>query len=102
MAVSISKNVLKGHLDKFYNNKVVQRTTKAYLDYLCDCFETSTCPDYHDNEVFTLDGTMEDTCNGTNFAKREEQGVDVGSTLSSWPSPDQIISWGEEILGLVI
>ena len=77
MGMAICGN-LAGHEDKFYNNKVVQLTNRSYAQYDCTCADpkqghVNTCPQIHDNSVYTPDGTSGDVC-GMNIAARQVRG----------------------------
>ena len=90
---------LKGHDDKFYNNKVVQLTSGSYASYDCNCKKTGTCPEFHDNQIFTPDGNMADVC-GETLQQRQSDGVDIGSSVSKHPSDEMLIEWARELIDL--
>ena len=90
---------LKGHADKFYNNKIIQTDSNAYASYDCSCNATDSCPDMHDNEVFTPDGKMGNVC-GQSVASRAASGADVGTSVAPLPADEQIIAWARELLEL--
>ena len=94
-----------GHEDKFYNNKVVQVASGGYNHFDCSCFKVdpagvaNICPKFHDNTVFTPDGTMGQVC-GKTLAELQASGFDLGTTVQAWPSDDELISWARELLNL--
>ena len=90
---------LPGHADKFYANKVVQLASNAYASYDCKCAATKSCPEMHDNQVFTPDGKMQDVC-GQTAAARAATGEDVGTSVGVTPGDDVLIMWARELLSL--
>jgi len=90
---------LPGHADRFYNNKVVQLTSAAYARFDCSCSKNSSCPDLHDNMVFTPDGTMGQIC-GQSLKQRQDAGLDPGTVVLKTPSDEEIIGWARELLEL--
>ncbi|GAB5362564.1 hypothetical protein AAMO2058_000808200 [Amorphochlora amoebiformis] len=90
---------LRTHQDRFYLNKVILTNSNGYIKYDCKCNTTSSCPDLHANEIYTYDGTMLDIC-GQDLKERQNLGYDIGTTVSKWPSDEQIIYWGRSLLGL--
>ena len=98
----ISKGVgvcgaLTGHEDKFYNNKVVQLSGGSYANYDCNCNKTNSCPVFHDNTIYTPDGTMANVC-GQSIPDRQKQGIDLGTSVQKTPTDIEIISWARELL----
>lgn len=90
---------LPGHADRFFQNKVIQLSSGAYASWDCGCRGTGTCPDVHDNAVFTPDGQMGSVC-GESLADRQKRGVDAGTTVSTYPSAAAVMLWARENLGM--
>ena len=94
---------LPGHADKFYSNKVIMTDSSAYAGYDCNCKgawdRNGTCPEMHDNHIFTPDGKMADVCK-TPLPARQASGIDIGTSVSTWPADEQVIAWARELLDL--
>jgi hypothetical protein len=59
------------------------------------------CPlDLSDNRYFTPFGNYSVGKGSTVLSKLQSGGVEVGSTVTTLPSNDQIITWGREVLGI--
>jgi len=84
---------LVGHEDYFYGNKVVLTNNKVGG---VQCKDAKTV--LKDNSYFTPDGTLTE-CGG-NLSQAQVQGFDVGSTVATTPSDDDILVWASELLGI--
>merc|ERR1712019_81196 len=84
---------LDGHEDYFYNNKVVMTGTDVGN---INCKDVKTV--LKDNSYFTPDGTLSE-CGG-NLSQAQANGFDIGSTVASTPSDDDILGWASELLGI--
>jgi len=84
---------LVGHEDYFYGNKVVLTNNKVGG---VQCKDAKTV--LKDNSYFTPDGTLIE-CGG-NLSQAQVQGFDVGSTVATTPSDDDILVWASELLGI--
>lgn len=76
----------------FTNNKCIFRYPKGYHS---DC----DLPDgwvVHDNQIFTKSGALS-VC-GTTLERWVAQGHDNGTTCEKWPSDEQIVQWGRDLL----
>ena len=91
---------LPAHEDKFYNNRVIQLSSGAPYSFDCSCMKTKTCPQIHDNKIFTPDGTISGKVCGMDMAALQKAGIDVGSSVQKHPSDETVISWARELLGL--
>ena len=89
---------LPGHVDKFYSNKIIQTTNRTSYQYDCSCNST-TCPEVHDNSIFTPDGNMRLICN-MSLPDRQKKGMDIGTEVIKHPADMEIIAWGREVLDM--
>lgn len=90
---------LPGHADKFYSNTVIQLASGGYANYDCKCNATGSCPEMHDNSIYTPDGKMGNIC-GQPLAQRQAAGIDLKSAVHNWPADEVIIGWARQLLGM--
>lgn len=81
-----------GYNDGFYGNKCLVRSGEGYKS---DCnLETGWV--VHSNQVYSSSGDLK-AC-GTTLSKWLAQGHDKGTTISKWPSDEELIQWGRDLL----
>jgi len=85
---------IEGHEDRFVGNTVVM--TGFDLGRL-PCNGTGALI-AGNNSYYTFNGTLTEC--GLPLAARIAKGYDVGSTVSTFPSDNQILSWAKEKLGI--
>lgn len=91
------KEKLAGHQDKFHHNFVLQKHSHSYVDQgSCSC-PAPGCTEIHDNSIFTPDGKIDAMCNRT-VEEREKTGVDVGTTVASFPPSSSVIDMARRFL----
>ena len=81
-----------GHEDYFYNNRVVMTGSKVG-SFTCSGVGKTVI---HDNQYFNPSGSVQE-CN-MSLEDWQKQGEDKGSTASTLPSDDTIISWAKSLL----
>ena len=88
-----------GHEDAFYNNTCILPESTDYASY-SEGIGGEAYPDMHDNRVFTKDGTATEGPKKQTVAQVQKQGRDLGTTVSTLPSDDEVVAMARAMLGL--
>ena len=87
---------LKGHEDRFYDNKVVLTGPKVGW-FRCTDVDDYAATVLHDNAYFTADGNVSEC--SMPLRKWQATGGDARSTVGAYPKDDVIIGWARGLLG---
>ena len=86
-------DTLQGHEDYFYGNRAIM-THEDVGGPICTGVRTIM----GNNSYYTSDGKLTEC--GKSLAEAQKEGMDVGSTVSVYPSADAIIEWARELLSM--
>lgn len=86
-------DTLVGHEDYFYENRVIVTRTDVGRP-ICDGVRTIM----GNNSYYTSTGQITEC--GKSLADSQKDGMDLGSTVSMYPSDDSIIAWARELLSM--
>ena len=88
-----------GHEDAFYNNTCILPKSTNYASYF-EGIGGEAYPKMHDNRVYTKDGTATEGPKQETIAQVQKEGRDLGTTVFTLPSDDEVIAMARAVLGL--